>query len=142
MAITLAIPNDRPVPFIDLVPQFDGMSAEIMSVVEKVFAEQKFILGDEVSSLENEIATYCDARHAIACNSGTDALIIALQAMGIGEGDEVITTPFSFFATASSICRTGATSASPAKARTGVFCLRLKIPSIRTQPRREKGASA
>lgn len=109
MAIALSMPNDRPVPFIDLVPQFDEMSTEIMSAVEKVFAEQKFILGDEVSNLELEIADYCDSRHAIACNSGTDALIIALQALGIGEGDEVITTPFSFFATASSICRTGAT---------------------------------
>ena len=106
---TLSLPNDRPVPFIDLVPQFDAMSAEIMSAVEKVFTEQKFILGDEVSNLETEIADYCDARHAIGCNSGTDALIIALQALGIGEGDEVITTPFSFFATASSICRVGAT---------------------------------
>ncbi len=109
MTITSFLPNDRPVPFIDLVPQFNAMSAEIMSAVETVFAEQKFILGDEVSKLETEIAEYCDARHAIGCNSGTDALIIALQALGIGEGDEVITTPFSFFATASSICRVGAT---------------------------------
>ncbi|WP_010584262.1 DegT/DnrJ/EryC1/StrS family aminotransferase [Schlesneria paludicola] len=109
MTITLSLSNDRPVPFIDLVPQFNAMSAEIMSVVEKVFTEQKFILGDEVANLETEIAQYCDARHAIGCNSGTDALIIALQALGIGEGDEVITTPFSFFATASSICRAGAT---------------------------------
>ena len=109
MTITLAMPNDRPVPFIDLVPQFNAMSAEIMAAVGTVFSEQKFILGDEVAHLETEIAEYCDARHAIGCNSGTDALIIALQALGIGEGDEVITTPFSFFATASSICRAGAT---------------------------------
>lgn len=109
MAITLSLSDDRPVPFIDLVPQFNALSTEIMSAVEKVFSEQKFILGDEVSGLETEIASYCDARHAIGCNSGTDALIIALQALGIGEGDEVITTPFSFFATASSICRVGAT---------------------------------
>lgn len=109
MTITLSLSNDRPVPFIDLVPQFNAMSAEIMSAVEKVFTEQKFILGDEVANLETEIAQYCDARHAIGCNSGTDALIIALQALGIGEGDEVITTPFSFFATASSIVRAGAT---------------------------------
>ena len=109
MTITLSLSNDRPVPFIDLVPQFNAMSAEIMATVEKVFTEQKFILGDEVANLETEIAQYCDARHAIGCNSGTDALIIALQALGIGEGDEVITTPFSFFATASSICRAGAT---------------------------------
>lgn len=101
--------SDRPVPFINLVPQFRSMSAEIMAVVERVFAEQKFVMGDEVVGLEEEIATYCDSRFAIACNSGTDALIIALQALDIGEGDEVITTPFSFFATASSICRAGAT---------------------------------
>ena len=101
--------SDRPVPFIDLVPQFRAMSAEVLATVEKVFTEQKFILGDEVSGLEEEIASYCDARFAIGCNSGTDALIIALQALDIGEGDEVITTPFSFFATASSICRAGAT---------------------------------
>ncbi len=109
MTYTLSLANDRPVPFIDLVPQFNAMSSEIMAAVEKVFTEQKFILGDEVTELEREIAEYCDARFAIGCNSGTDALIIALQALGIGEGDEVITTPFSFFATASSICRAGAT---------------------------------
>lgn len=101
--------SDRPVPFIDLVPQFQSMSAEIMAAVERVFTEQKFILGDEVVALEEEIASYCDSRFAVGCNSGTDALIIALQALDIGEGDEVITTPFSFFATASSICRAGAT---------------------------------
>lgn len=101
--------SDRPVPFIDLVPQFQSMSAEVMAAVERVFAEQKFIMGDEVAALEEEIAAYCDSRFAIGCNSGTDALIIALQALDVGEGDEVITTPFSFFATASSICRAGAT---------------------------------
>jgi len=109
MTFTVSLTQDRPVPFIDLVPQFNSMSNEIMSVVERVFAEQKFILGEEVANLELEIANYCDSRHAIGCNSGTDALIIALQALGIGEGDEVITTPFTFFATASSICRAGAT---------------------------------
>ena len=110
MTFTLTLAAaDKPVPFIDLVPQFQAMSAEVMATVEKIFTEQKFILGDEVSGLEDEIATYCDSRFAFGCNSGTDALIIALQALDIGEGDEVITTPFSFFATASSICRAGAT---------------------------------
>jgi len=98
-----------PVPFIELTTQFQAMSGEVMAAVERVFTEQKFILGDEVAELESEVASYCDARHAIGCNSGTDALIIAFQALGIGEGDEVITTPFSFFATASSIARAGAT---------------------------------
>lgn len=96
------------VPFIDLVPQHNAIADEVMAAVQKVFAEQRFILGEEVVALENEVATYCDARFAIGCNSGTDALIIALQALGLKPGDEVITSPFSFFATASSIVRAGA----------------------------------
>lgn len=111
MTASLSIhhPEEQPIPLIDLTAQFQAMSADVMAVVEKVFTEQKFILGEEVAELENEIAAYCDARHAIGCNSGTDALILALQALNIGPGDEVITSPFSFFATASAICRVGAT---------------------------------
>lgn len=108
-ALSIHQPDEQPVPFIDLTAQFQGMSAEVMAAVEKVFVEQKFILGEEVAELESEVGQYCDARHAIGCNSGTDALILALQALDIGRGDEVITTPFSFFATASAICRAGAT---------------------------------
>lgn len=111
--MTISVPlspvADQPVPFIDLTAQHQAIASEVMPVVERVFTEQKFILGDEVTELENEIAAYCDARFAIGCNSGTDALILALQALGVGEGDEVITTPFSFFATASAIIRAGAT---------------------------------
>lgn len=111
--MTISVPitsdTDQPVPFIDLVPQYRAMSSEVLAAVERVLSEQKFILGDEVAALESELAAYCDARHAIGCNSGTDALILALQALDIGPGDEVITTPFSFFATASAICRAGAT---------------------------------
>jgi dTDP-4-amino-4,6-dideoxygalactose transaminase len=111
MTVTLSMAGEgnRPVTFIDLTAQFRSMSAEVMAAVEQVFTEQKFVLGEEVQAFEDEMASYCDARFAIGCNSGTDALIIALQALGIGEGDEVITTPFSFFATASSIVRAGAT---------------------------------
>ena len=108
-ALTIHQPDEQPIPLIDLTAQFRAMSAEVMAAVEKVFTEQKFILGDEVAELEHDIAAYCDARHAVGCNSGTDALILALQALDIGPGDEVITTPFSFFATASAICRVGAT---------------------------------
>lgn len=97
-----------PVPFIDLTVQYSQISREVLSAVERVLAEQKFVLGEEVASLEQEIAEYCDARHAIGVNSGTDALILALMALDIGPGDEVITTPFSFFATASCIERVGA----------------------------------
>ena len=99
----------EPVPLIDLVKQYEPMAEEVMGVVEQVFATQRFVLGEEVELLEQEIADYCDARHAIGCASGTDALILALMALGIGPGDEVITSPFTFFATASSIHRVGAT---------------------------------
>jgi dTDP-4-amino-4,6-dideoxygalactose transaminase len=109
ISVPLTADVERPVPFIDLVPQYQAMSGEVLAAVERVLSEQKFILGEEVASLETEIAAYCDSRHAIGCNSGTDALILALQALDIGPGDEVITTPFSFFATASTICRAGAT---------------------------------
>lgn len=109
VSVSMLSAVNEPVPFIDLTAQFQSIAGEVMPVVERVFAEQKFILGDEVTELENELAAYCDARFAIGCNSGTDALILALQALGIGAGDEVITTPFSFFATASSIVRAGAT---------------------------------
>lgn len=99
----------RPVPFIDLKAQFQTIEADVNQAVAEVLTNQAFILGEEVASLETEIAAYCDAREAIGCASGTDALILALMALGIGPGDEVITTPFSFFATASSIVRVGAT---------------------------------
>ncbi len=108
-ALSIHQPEEQAIPLIDLTAQFQAMSTEVLAAVEKVFTEQKFILGEEVAELENEIAKYCDSRHAIGCNSGTDALILALQALNIGPGDEVITTPFSFFATASAICRAGAT---------------------------------
>ena len=99
----------EPVPFIDLVAQHQTISEEVTSAVTKVFSEQRFILGDEVLNLESEVANYCDAREAIGCASGTDALLLALMALDIGKGDEVITTPYSFFATAGSIVRAGAT---------------------------------
>ncbi|HEX6985189.1 MAG TPA: aminotransferase class I/II-fold pyridoxal phosphate-dependent enzyme, partial [Planctomycetaceae bacterium] len=98
-----------PVPFIDLVAQHHTIEQEVMEAVGRVFANQAFILGEEVSLLEAEIAAYCDATEAIGCASGTDALILALMALGIGPGDEVITSPFTFFATASTIVRVGAT---------------------------------
>ena len=102
--------NDpSPVPFIDLVAQYQTIKDEVKQAVDQVFETQAFVLGGEVSSLEDEIATYCDAREAIGCASGTDALVLSLMALGIGAGDEVITSPFTFFATASSIARVGAT---------------------------------
>jgi dTDP-4-amino-4,6-dideoxygalactose transaminase len=97
-----------PVPFIDLVAQHETIAAEIRAAVDKVFEAQAFILGEEVGQLEAEAARYCDAREAIGCASGTDALLLALMALEIGPGDEVVTSPFTFFATAGAIHRVGA----------------------------------
>jgi len=101
--------TSEPVPFIDLKAQFQTIRSEINAAVEQVFENQAFILGDEVAELEFEIAEYCDSREAIGCASGSDALLLSLLGMDIGPGDEVITSPFTFFATAGAICRTGAT---------------------------------
>ncbi len=97
-----------PVPFIDLVAQYQLIQDDVRQVVDRVFQNQSFVLGDEVAGLESEIADYCDARYAVGCASGTDALVLSLIAVGVQPGDEVITSPFTFFATASAIHRTGA----------------------------------
>lgn len=97
-----------PVPFIDLVAQYQTIRDEVRSAVDDVFEAQCFVLGDDVAQLEEEIAQFCDARHAISCASGTDALVLSLLALGVGPGDEVITSPFTFFATAGAIHRVGA----------------------------------
>jgi dTDP-4-amino-4,6-dideoxygalactose transaminase len=97
------------VPLLDLKPQLESLRDEIHRVVGAVVESQHFILGPEVASFEEEIAAFVGARHAIGCASGTDALILSLAALGIGPGDEVITTPFSFFATASCAVKVGAT---------------------------------
>jgi dTDP-4-amino-4,6-dideoxygalactose transaminase len=97
-----------PIPFLDLKSQFAGIREEVMSAIAGVMESQIFILGPEVKKLEEEIATALGARFAIACASGTDALILSLMAAGIGPGDEVITTPFTFIATAGSIAHVGA----------------------------------
>jgi dTDP-4-amino-4,6-dideoxygalactose transaminase len=98
----------EPVPFIDLVAQYQTIKEEVKSAVDRCFESQTFILGDEVAGLETEIAAYCDSQYAIGCASGTDALILALLAAGVKPGDEVITSPFTFFASAGAIHRIGA----------------------------------
>jgi len=100
--------SNTPVPFIDLVAQHQTIVGEIREAVDRVFGSQLFVLGEEVAQFEAECAQYCDANDAIGCASGTDALLLALMALNIGPGDEVITTPFSFFATAGCIHRVGA----------------------------------
>lgn len=96
------------VPLLDLHAQYDGMRDEMRAAIERVMESQQFILGSEVEAFEQEIALYSQVRHAIGCANGSDALLLALMALGVGAGDEVITTPYSFFATASAITRLGA----------------------------------
>ena len=96
------------VPFLDLRSQFAGIRTEMLSSVERVLESQHFILGPEVKALEADVAQLVDCQFAIGCASGSDALLLALMAMEIGPGDEVITTPFTFIATAGAIARVGA----------------------------------
>jgi dTDP-4-amino-4,6-dideoxygalactose transaminase len=96
------------VPLLDLKAQYAQISAEVMPVIEQVCASQRFILGEHVLALESEVAGYCAASAGIGVSSGTDALLLALMALGVGAGDEIITSPFTFFATAGTIARLGA----------------------------------
>ena len=98
----------RPVPLLDLKAQFAPLREEIERAVLEVLADQQFILGERVERLEQEIAAYAGAAQAVACASGTDALILSLAALGVGPGDEVLTSPFSFFASASCAYKVGA----------------------------------
>jgi dTDP-4-amino-4,6-dideoxygalactose transaminase len=97
------------VPFFDLKPQFPSLEGEVKAALDEVFKTQQFILGPQVTQLEQAIAQYCNAPHAVAVASGSDALILSLLALGIGPGDDVLVPPFTFFATAGAVSRVGAT---------------------------------
>ena len=97
------------IPLIDLKAQYESLSDELNKATLEVLSSANYILGKNVIEFEREFAEYIGIKHAISVGNGTDALVITLKAMGIGEGDEVITTPFTFFATAESISAVGAT---------------------------------
>ena len=96
------------VPLLDLQGQYQGLREELLAAVTRVMDSQRFVLGDEGRALEAEIAKYSGTEFAIGCASGSDALLLALMALDVKAGDEVITSPFSFFATGSAITRLGA----------------------------------
>lgn len=96
------------IPMVDLTVQYRDLGHEIDEALQAVVASGQFVLGPNVQAFEREVAEYCGVRHAIAVASGTDALHLALRAAGVGPGDEVVTTPFTFIATAAAISQAGA----------------------------------
>src|SRR4051812_15740672 len=99
----------KKIPLLDLKAQLATIREEIHEAVHRVLESGHYIIGPEVKALEEEVARYVGVKHAIGVANGTDALLLALDAAGIGPGDEVITTPFTFFATAEVVSRLGAT---------------------------------
>jgi dTDP-4-amino-4,6-dideoxygalactose transaminase len=96
------------VPLLDLKPQYAQIKDEIQAAIDRVCDSQYFILGPEVKALEEDLAAYCQTEFALGVSSGTDALLLAMMAVGVQPGDEVITTPYTFFATAGCVSRLGA----------------------------------
>ena len=98
-----------PVPLCDINARYQFLKPQIDAAVLRVLASGQAVLGPEVAAFEKEAAAFCGAEFAVGCGSGTDALVLALHALGVGPGDEVIIPPFTFFATAGAVCRVGAT---------------------------------
>src|SRR5258708_37025694 len=96
------------IPLLDLKAQHDPIRDEILRAIACVVDSQRFIGGPDIAALEREIADYCGAKFAVGCASGSDALYLALIALGIGPRDQVLTAPYTFFATAGAICQAGA----------------------------------
>lgn len=100
--------EETKVPLLDLKAQYASIRSDVTNAINRVMESQHFILGPEVEALEREIAEYCECAHAVGVSSGTDALLISLMTLGVSPGDEIITTPFTFFATMGAILRLGA----------------------------------
>ena len=106
--VLTAVDTPSAIPQLNLKAQYSRIREEVDAAVVRVFESQQFILGPEVESLEAKVAAYCDCVAGIGVSSGTDALLLSLMAIGVEPGDEIITTPYSFFSTAGSIWRMGA----------------------------------
>ncbi|VTR91330.1 glutamine--scyllo-inositol transaminase : DegT/DnrJ/EryC1/StrS aminotransferase OS=Caldithrix abyssi DSM 13497 GN=Calab_2801 PE=3 SV=1: DegT_DnrJ_EryC1 [Gemmata massiliana] len=106
---SVSAPAPAPVPLCDIQAQYTALKTEIDAAVLRVLGSGQAILGPEVTAFEQETAQFCGAQFGIGCGSGTDALVLALRALDIGPGDEVIVPPFTFFASASAVARIGAT---------------------------------
>jgi dTDP-4-amino-4,6-dideoxygalactose transaminase len=96
------------VKLLDLIPQYEAIREEVRAAMDELVSSQQFILGPAVEKFEAEIAEYCGTRFAVGVASGSDAILLSLMALGVGAGDEVVTTPYTFFSTVSSITRLGA----------------------------------
>ena len=126
------------IPMVDLKGQYEVLKQEIDDAVLEALSATQFILGPNVLAFEQEAADYLGVEHAVGCASGTDALHLALAAAGIGEGDEVITTPFTFIATAEAISYVGATPVfvdiDPKCTTRGMFFIQTNSLPVRYQP--------
>lgn len=127
------IGSSKPVPMLDLRRGYEEIRGEVLAAIEQACDSQQFVLGEQVAAFEREVAAFLGTTRAVACASGTDALWLALMGVGIEPGDEVITTPFSFFATVSAIIRAGAR---PVLADVDAATLNLDPATVESRVRR------